>query len=1065
MNFTEYALKNKALVYFFVVVLVIGGIYSFFTMSKLEDPAITVKQAMVVTAFPGASAWQVELEVTDVLEKSIRSMGDLDHVESRSMNDVSFILVELGSTVPPADLQQCWDILRRKVADVQAQLPAGAQPSMVMDDFGDVYGMFYAMTSDGLGYQEMSNYAELVRRTVLDIDGVSSVDIYGERQSCINIDIQEAKMANLGVHPAEIILTLRGQNATVYAGYYDSGEKRVRVGVNGSFSEVDDIRNLLIRGHEEDHIRLGDVAHVSKGYVEPRREGLIYDSLPAIAISIAMEKGGNIIQLGKVIDQKLEDLKQSVIPAGIQFEKVFFQPARVQSAISVFMVNLIESVLIVIIVVMLAMGFRSGYIIGIGLVVVVLGSFVVLHMMHGTLQRVSLASFIVAMGMLVDNAIVITDGIMVDLKRGIPKPAALVNITKKTAWALLGATTIGILTFLPIYMSPDTTGEYVRDLFIVLAVSLWLSWVLALAYVPIQADRAFKPKPVTPGENDDPFNGRVYRKYQSILKYAVYYRWPFVIATIILLAVSIYGYRFIKQGFFPDLSYNQLYIEYKMPFGTNPEAVRTDLASIEKYLTDRPEITAVTTSLGGTPSRYNLVRTVAEPSLSYGELIVDFTSPETLKDKLPELQVYLSSHYPQAYVRMKRYNLMYMDFPVQFMISGPDPAVLKQLCAQVEEIMKADSTAILVTNNWGPETPAMDVRYQQQVARDVNLSREDVSLALLAATDGLPVGSYYEGEHALPIYLKSVNASGERPDQLDNVPVWGMIPSMNGLSVATVKELMTGMVGEDQLLKRITGSVPLSQASAGVDVKWEVPVVRRYNGQRSIAVQCNNAPGFTANATRNSLLPKINAIQLPPGYKTEWQGEYLASTQSQSYLFKNVPIAIVIILAILIALFRDFRKPLMILLCLPLAITGVVAGMLLAGKEFGFVAIVGALGLVGMMIKNGVVLVDEVDVQIRSGKDRFLALVDASTSRLRPVFLAAMTTILGMIPLVNDDMFGALAVTIMGGLFIGTIITLVILPILYSLFFHIPHPQRTRKENTATDLSVIMDDERLGIKD
>lgn len=1053
MSFTEFALKNRALVYFFVFVLVVGGIYSFFTMSKLEDPAITVKQAMVVTAYPGASAYQVELEVTNVLEKSIRSMGNLDHVESRSMDDVSEILVELSSTVPLSDLQQSWDILRRKVANVQGQLPEGAQPSMVLDDFGDVYGMFYAMTSQGFGYQKMMDYAQLVRRTVLDIDGVSGVDIYGEHQACIDIGILESKMANLGVHPAEIILTLKGQNATVYSGYYDSGEKRVRIGVDGSFQGIEDIRNLLILGHEDDLIRLGDVANITKGYVQPQREGLLYDTLPAIAISIAMQKGGNIIQLGKVIDQKLEELKQTIIPAGINFQKVFFQPTRVKSAINVFMINLIESVLIVILVVMLFMGFRSGYIIGIGLVVVVLGSFVILHMMHGTLQRVSLASFIVAMGMLVDNAIVITDGIMVDLKRGMPKPQALTNIAKKTSWALLGATTIGILTFLPIFLSPDTTGEYVRDLFIVLAVSLWLSWILALAYVPIQADRAFKVqlKPQD-GKDDTPFKGRMYDWYRSVLRYSLYHRWGLIIATVVLLVVSVWGFGFIRQGFFPDLSYNQLYIEYKMPFGTNPETVKADLATMERYLMSRPEITAVTTSLGGTPSRYNLVRTVAEPSLSYGELIVDFTSPETLKDSLPVLQAYLSSHYPQAYVRMKRYNLMYMDFPIQFMISGPDPAVLKRLCNQVEDIMRADSTAILVTNNWGPETPALDVLYRQQIARDANLTREDVGLALLAATDGLPVGSYYEGEHALPILLKSVNNKGQRPDQIVNIPVWSIVPSTTGIDMNLLKEVATGMVTEDDLLKRLVGSTPLNQASSGVDMKWEVPVVRRYNGQRSIAAQCNNAPGFTANAVRNSLLPKINAqLHLPPGYTTAWQGEYLASTQSESYLFKNVPVAIVLVLAILIALFGDFRRPLMILLCLPLAITGVVAGMLLADKEFGFVAIVGALGLVGMMIKNGVVLVDEVDIQIRSGKDRFLALVEASTSRLRPVFLAAMTTILGMIPLVNDDMFGALAVTIMGGLFIGTVITLVILPVLYALFLRIRSPRKEEKQRIEVD--------------
>lgn len=1046
MTFTEYALKNRALVYFFVAVLVVGGIYSFFTMSKLEDPAITVKQAMVVTAFPGASAYQVELEVTDLLEKSIRSMGNLDHVESRSMNDVSEILVTLGSTVPPEDLQQCWDILRRKVSNVQGQLPAGARPSMVLDDFGDVYGMFYAMTSDGFDYQKMMDYAQLVRRTVLDIDGVSSVDIYGGRPACIDIKMIEGKMSNLGVHPAELILTLRGQNATVYSGYYNSGEKRVRVGVDGDFSNIEDIRNLLVKGHEEDEIRLGDVAEISRGYVEPRREGLLYDTLPAIGISIAMEQGGNIIRLGEVIDDKLAQLKETVIPAGIGFQKVFFQPARVKSAINVFMINLIESVLIVIVVVMLAMGFRSGYIIGIGLVVVLLGSFVILHMMHGTLQRVSLASFIVAMGMLVDNAIVITDGIMVDLKRGIQKPAALTNIARKTAWPLLGATTIGILTFLPIFLSPDTTGEYVRDLFIVLAVSLWLSWVLALAYVPVQADRAFKQRAVASGEN--PFNGPVYRGFRRTLRFALLYRWALIGVTVALLLVSVFGYRFIKQGFFPDLSYNQLYIEYKMPYGTNPGQVEADLASMEKYLMGRPEITAVTTSLGGTPSRYNLVRTVAEPSLSYGELIVDFTSPAVLKDSLPVLQAYLSSHYPQAYVRMKRYNLMYMDFPVQFMISGPDPAVLRDLCARVEQIMRDDPAVMLVTNNWGPETPVLDVRYHQQIAREAGLTREDVGLALLASTDGLPVASYYEGEYALPVYLKNVDERGERPGRIDHVQVWSMLPSTNGIGLSTVKELMTGMISEDALLGRLVGSVPLSQAASGVDMGWEVPVVRRYNGQRSISAQCNNAPGYTSMEARSSLLAKIDTIHFPPGYTTEWQGEYLASTQSQSYLFKNVPIAIVLVLAILIGLFKDFRKPLMILLCLPFAVVGVVAGMLLADKEFGFVAIVGALGLVGMMIKNGVVLVDEVDIQIRSGKDPFQAILDASASRLRPVFLAAMTTILGMIPLVNDDMFGALAVTIMGGLFVGTVITLIVLPVLYSLFFHIPHPER---EKTTPD--------------
>jgi len=1044
MSFTEYALKNKALVHFFVAVLVVGGIYSFFVMSKLEDPAITVKQAMVVTAYPGASAYQVELEVTDVLEKSIRSMGNLDHVSSRSMDDVSEIIVELKSTVSLDELQECWDILRRKVTDVQGKLPEGAETSIVLDDFGDVYGMFYAMTSDGFGYQEMADYAELVRRVVLDIEGVSSVDIYGGRQSCVNIDIQEDKMANLGIHPAEIILTLNGQNQTVYSGYLNSGEKRVRVHVDDAYEQLNDIRNLLIKGHEGDQIRLADVATVSKGYVEPQREGVVYDTLPAIAISIAMEEGGNILQLGKKVDAKLAELQETLIPAGIDFQKVFFQPARVRSAINVFMVNLVESVLIVIVVVMLFMGLRSGYMIGVGLVVVVLGSLLVLYLMDGTLQRVSLASFIVAMGMLVDNAIVIADGIQVDLQRGVRKPEALINITRKTAWPLLGATTIGILTFFPIFLSPDTTGEYVRDLFIVLAVSLWLSWILALAYVPIQAERYLRVKPGEEKNDEERYNTRVYRVFRRVLQFSVEHRVAVLTGVVGLLVISLYMYRFIQQGFFPDLSYNQLYIEYKMPYGTNPQTVQRDLASIQRYLAGRPEVTHVTTSLGGTPSRYNLVRTVAEPALSYGELIVDFISPDALTKHIKELQCYLSANYPEAYVRVKQYNLMYMDYPVQLMITGPDPAELKRLCGIVEQVMREDSSTLLVTNNWGAMTPVLQVKYYQPTARISNLSRGDVGMALLAATDGLPVGNYYEGEHDLPLYIRSVGMDGGAMGRLNHVPVWNLVPSANLLNLETVKELMSGMISEEQVLTSVIGTTPLHQATNGVAAGWEEPVVRRYNGQRSIAAQCNNAPGFTATDVRNRLLPKIDTMQLPPGYAMEWQGEYQASTQSQYYLFKNVPLAIVLILAILIGLFKDFKKPTMILLCLPLAVTGVVFGMLLAGKEFGFVAIVGALGLVGMMIKNGVVLVDEVDIQIRSGKESYAALLDASSSRLRPVFLAAMTTILGMIPLVNDDMFGALAVTIMGGLFVGTVITLVILPVLYSLFYGIRLPEKKK---------------------
>ena len=1019
MNLAEYALNNKALVKFFIAVLVIGGIFAFISMSKLEDPEIKVKQAMVVTVYPGASAHQVELEVTDVLEKSIRSMGAIGSIESKSMADLSMITVELESTVGPDELEQKWDILRRKVTNAQAQLPDGARASVVMDDFGDVYGMFYAITTDGIGDEELLDYAQLVKRELQEVEGVRRVEIYGNRTACINIEILQDRMANLGVHPMEVLATLNNQNKTVYPGYFNSGDQRLRVAVNDSYHSVEDIKNLIIQGHEDDQLRLRDIASVTEGYEEPSRNEMRYDGKRAFGLAVSMEKGGNIVSLGKKVDRELEQLKESRIPTGVEFHKVFFQPDRVNDAISVFMVNLIESVVIVILVLMLTMGFRSGVIIGTGLVIIVLGSFVVLYLFDGTLQRVSLGSLIVAMGMLVDNAIVIVDGILVDLERGVKRPAALTNIA--------------ILAFFPIFISPDTTGEYVRDLFIVLAVSLLLSWVLALTHIPIHADHSLKVKAKKSGEQL--YDSKIYRLFRQFLSFMLWHKSMAIGVVVVLLAITAFLYRYIPQGFFPDLSYTQLYIEFKMPEGTRVERVESDLAEVEDYLMNRPEVTHVTTSIGGTPARYNLVRSIAEPSMSYGELIVDYTTPEALKETMEEIQDYLTANYPDAYVRMKRYNLMYKKYPIELMFTGPDPAVLKELTEKAEQIMRDEPAVMLVTNDWEPMTPTLMVNYYQPIARAIGLSRSDVGLSMLSATDGMPIGSYYEGVHAKPIYLKSLDSKGEKVEALDNIPVWSMLPSTAALNEETLKGLLMGTTSGEDLLSQTIGSIPLNQATRGITMKWEDPVVRRYNGQRALRAQCNNAPGYTAESARKLLLSKIDTIALPEGYAMQWLGEHKASGDSMRYLFANIPLAVILMIAILIMLFKDFKKPVIIFCCLPLAAIGIVLGMLISGKEFGFVAIVGALGLIGMMIKNGVVLLDEIGLQIASGKDQTQALLDSSSSRFRPVMMASLTTILGMVPLLGDDMFGSMAVTIMGGLLVGTVITLVFIPVLYAVFF------------------------------
>ncbi len=505
-----------------------------------------------------------------------------------------------------------------------------------------------------------------------------------------------------------------------------------------------------------------------------------------------------------------------------------------------------------------------------------------------------------------------------------------------------------------------------------------------------------------------------------------------------LLVLSVMGFPFVRQGFFPDMTYNQCYMEYKLPEGTNSTRVEKDLQSIEAYLHTRPEVTHVTASIGGTPGRYNLVRTVSTPSLSYGELIIDFTSAEDLDKNIDDIQQYLTAHYPGAYVKVKKYNLMFKKYPIELQFQGPDPAVLHALADSARNIMEHSGKVHLITTDWEPKVPVINVDYDQESARRIGLSRSDLSLSLMTAGGGLPVGNFYEGVYPNTIYVKCVNEKGEAVDNLQDLQVFSAMPSLMGLaSEENLVRLRTGTLTKDQLLSDLMSTTPLRQVSREVKVEWEDPVVPRYNGQRMQRVQCTPCPGLETEKTRAALAREIEKIQLPAGYTMTWQGEKIASDRSMKYLFANFPLAIILMIAILIMLFSDVRKPLIILSCLPMIFVGVVLTLLLTGKTFTFVAIVGALGLIGMVVKNGIVLMDEITLQLSQGVPPIQALVRSSQSRLRPVMMASLTTVLGMIPLLSDAMFGSMAVTIMGGLLFGTLITLLFIPVLYAMFFGI----------------------------
>ena len=1026
IDFSRWALSNQRLVALFIAILSLGGLLAYYVMPKLEDPEIVVRQAVVVGIYPGASSHQVELELTEPLEKSINKTGDISFTQSYSYADMCYVLVTLDPEVPADELQHKWTLMRNRLEETP--LPSEAQ-YMVKDDFGDVSGMFYALTGDGMSPKELETYADMIQRELQAIDDVGRIDIYGKIPRCINVSLRQDQLANLGVLPAEVVATLNGQNANVYSGYFKSGGRRIRVSVDDRYQTPDDIKSLVIQGHQNDQVRLGDIADVTLDDEKTLRAEMMRDGQHALGISISAASGTDIIKVGNEVTQKLEEIESTRLPAGVKCEKVFYQPERVSAALGTFMFNLVESVLLVIVLLIFCMNFRSGLILGITLVITVLGTIFVLYYFNGTLQRVSLASFVLAMGMLVDNAVVIVDGILVDSLAGKSRIEALTTIGRKTAIPLLGATLIAILAFLPIYLSPDVTGLYVHDMFIVLAVSLFLSWMLALMFVPILAKRWLVTK-----EEQTPqalYNSRWHRMLANVLNKSLYHRKLTVSLMLLLLLAAVLGYQLMPQGLFPDMTYDQLYIEYQLPEGHDPRQVKSDLESMRKKLMAKDYVTHVTTSVGATPCRYNLVRSVALPSLSYGELIVDFKDAHTLDRHIDELQEQLTADYPDAYVKVKKYNLMFMRYPIELRFLGPDPEVLHQLADTAMAIVRKTGVMDPVTSDWMPRYPTLHVAYNQSSARNQGMTRSDVGLSLMSATDGLPVGVFYSGTEKNNIYVNIMDGKGQPQASLDDATVFSMLPDLNKL---TDKEQLLKALKNGKM-PQLTNTAQLAEVSDGLKIEWEEPVIPHYDGKRVQTVEGAPAPGYGIEEARRILEKEIDKLQIPAGYEVNWGGEKKATDMSMKNLFANYPLAVLLMVGILVWLFRSYRTSLLLFCCIPFVLVGVIPAMLLSGQNFGFVAIVGILGLVGMMLKNGIVLVDEMRLQLQSGKDSRQALVDASLSRLRPVTMASLTTVLGMVPLLFDDMFGALAATIMGGLVAGTIIVLIIIPVLYSIFY------------------------------
>lgn len=1036
-------MKRPTLFWSLMTFILIAGVLAFLQMPKLEDPAVSVKQAMVIVPYPGATAHEVELKVAQTMEDELRALPNVKKIKSECQNGMATITVEFQMTVLQKDLEQHFDLLRRKVNDSRSKLPQDCYDPIVIDDMMDVYGIFYAFTGEGYSYPELYKYAKLIRRELLGVKGVKRILITGNRDEVIQITLSKEKIARNGIIPTQIMMSLQNAGKTVNAGSYQNDSDRLPLHVSSAVTDEKDIRNLLIRTPQGKTIRLGDIAQIERTYSEPQRNGFFVDGKPALAICLTMEENAIVPDVGKAVEKRLAEIMPQ-IPVGMEMEKIFFQPDKVNEAISSFMVNLVESVLIVILILIFTMGFRSGLIIGFGLILTIAVSFPILLMCGTTLQRISLGAFIVAMGMLVDNAIVIMDGILIDKARGVGPKTYLYRIGQHTAMPLLGATLIAVSTFLAVYLSPDSAGEYAGDLFLVLCVSLLASWILALTQVPVCA-KSWLPTREKKTQQPQIYHSPIHRFIRRTISLLVEYKKTTLATAFILLALCIFGMTKVKNLFFPDFDYKQFIVEYFLPSQTDPDRVRKDLLEMSALLKENPAIERVAASMGSAPAHYCLVRPMTSGGDCYGELMVDCKDYETVVAQIPAVRKLLRERYPDAYIRIRKYNFsISSSHTVEVEFSGPDPAILRKLSQQAEDIMRRCPYVdpYSVGNNWKPKGKTLTADYVREDALRSGIERSDVGNALLAATDGLPVGVLNDQDRTVLIHLLVRNADGSRIANLNDIPVWSTLNLR--MDDNELKGLLTGSTQMDELQDQVFRSVPLGNVARQIRLDWEDNYIYRLNGQRAIEAECDpNTDLYEATPAKivASIQKEIERIPLPDGYKMRWVGEGELQGEAIGNLMKYLPVTLFIILAILLLLFNSWKKVILILLCFPFVFCGITPALLLFRQPFTFMAIIGMMGLIGMMVKNAIVLVDEINrLQQEEHLHPYHAVVEATVSRVRPVLMASLTTIVGMIPLVNDPMYGSMAITIMGGLTVGTLITLVLLPIFYTALFHIHKP-------------------------
>ncbi len=1006
MNFARLAFEKSTFITVLAVMLTVFGILAFNNLGRLEDPEYTIKTAFIITPYPGATPLEVEEEVTEVIEQAIKSMGEIKEISSYSQSGVSYVFATIKEQYSSTALPQIWDKLRKKIRDARGSLPPGAGAPVIKDDFGDAYGVFFALHGRDHSFAQLKDYAKYLKKELLLCQDVAKIDFWGVQPTVIYIEFKQARIAQQGVFIDNILHTLSMQNVVEPSGMVEIGSKYIAIRPTGNLNTEQKIADLLIAGQSGNMIRLGEIATIHRDYADPPRSLMRHNGKPAIGIGISTVKNGDAVLMGRAVKEKIRKLTGKK-PRGMELDTIYYQSEVVTQALNVFLLNLAQAVAIVIILLLFFMGLRSGLIIGVVLLLTILGTFIGMLLTGIDLQKISLGTLILALGMLVDNAIVIADGILVRITGGENRKKAAGSVVQENAWPLLGATSIAILAFAAISFAPGETGEYCRSLFDVLALALGISWILAITLTPLLCVWFLKP-PAT--SSATPYTGRLYGLYRATLVWCLKYRFAPVLLTLLCLGAAMAGFSKIPQNFFPPSTQKYFYVNYWKPQGEHIRSTDDDLGRIAAYLLTRPEVENVTEFVGEGALRFVLNYQYQRPNSAYGQLLVKVKSTSHIDNLIPHIQLWLEQNFPDSEPYCEKImNGPPIEYLVETRFRGPDIDVLHNLAAQALAVMRKNPNTRDVRTNWRHPVQVLRPRFSEIQARPTGATRSDLAKSLQMNFGGLPAGLFRENDELIPIVLRPVASERGSIHNLEAIQVWN-----------SARHTFT----------------PISQLITGIGHEWEDPIICRHDQQRSITVQCNPIHGL-AEPLRQSLRAEIEAIKLPPGYTMSWQGEYHESVAGQRPLEKAFPVCALGMFLILVGLFNSIRKPLIIFLTLPLSIIGITGALFVFSMPFGFMAIVGFLGLSGMLIKNAIVLLEQTDLLLKAGSSPYQAVVNAAVSRLRPVTMASGTTMLGMIPLVFEPLFAAMAVTIMGGLMAATFLTLILIPVLYSLAYRI----------------------------